>query len=81
MEIRKFKVLAFFLLAYLLFYDGVNTIASMASAFGESVLRINQSMNIMLLVDGQYRCCSNDIRIWKTRCCKRHKICIDGGTS
>ncbi|MEC7704451.1 MAG: MFS transporter, partial [Candidatus Thermoplasmatota archaeon] len=50
LEIRKFKVLAFFLVAYLLFYDGVNTIASMASAFGESVLRINTSMNIMLLL-------------------------------
>jgi len=50
MEIRKFKVLAFFLVAYLLFYDGVNTIASMASAFGESVLRLNPSMNVMLLL-------------------------------
>ena len=49
-EIRKFKVLAFFLLAYLLFYDGVNTIASMASAFGESALRLNPSMNVMLLL-------------------------------
>ncbi|MDP6899558.1 MAG: MFS transporter [Candidatus Thalassarchaeaceae archaeon] len=50
MEIRKFKVLAFFLIAYLLFYDGVNTIASMASAFGDSVLRLNQQMNIILLL-------------------------------
>ncbi len=50
LEIRKFKVLAFFLLAYLLFYDGVNTIASMASAFGDSVLRLNQQMNIILLL-------------------------------
>jgi UMF1 family MFS transporter len=49
-EIRKFKVLAFFLIAYLLFYDGVNTIAAMASAFGESVLRLNPSMNVMLLL-------------------------------
>jgi UMF1 family MFS transporter len=49
-EIKKFKVLAMFLIAYLLFYDGVNTIASMASAFGESVLRIDQSMNIILLL-------------------------------
>ena len=49
-EIRKFKVLALFLLAYLLFYDGVNTIAAMASAFGDSVLRLNQSMNVMLLL-------------------------------
>jgi UMF1 family MFS transporter len=49
-EIRKFRVLAFFLLAYLLFYDGVNTIASMASAFGDSVLRLDQKMNIMLLL-------------------------------
>lgn len=49
-EIRRFKVLAFFLLAYLLFYDGVNTINGMASAFGESVLRINPVMNIALLL-------------------------------
>ena len=49
-EIKRFKVLAYFLLAYLLFYDGVNTIASMATAFGESVLRLNQSMNVMLLL-------------------------------
>ncbi len=49
-EIKKFKVLAFFLVAYLLFYDGVNTIASMASAFGESVLRLNTDMNVKLLL-------------------------------
>jgi|LWDU01.1.fsa_nt_gi UMF1 family MFS transporter len=49
-EIKKFKVLAMFLIAYLLFYDGVNTIASMASAFGDSVLRLDQKMNIMLLL-------------------------------
>ncbi|MGB1955488.1 MAG: MFS transporter, partial [Candidatus Poseidoniaceae archaeon] len=49
-EIRKFKVLAFFLIAYLLFYDGVNTIASMASAFGESILRLDPSMNVILLL-------------------------------
>lgn len=49
-EIKRFKVLALFLIAYLLFYDGVNTIASMASAFGESVLRIDTSMNVMLLL-------------------------------
>ena len=49
-EIRKFKVLGLFLFAYLLFYDGVNTIASMAAAFGESVLRLDPSMNIMLLL-------------------------------
>lgn len=49
-EVKRFKVLAYFLLAYLLFYDGVNTIASMASAFGESVLRLNPSMNVILLL-------------------------------
>ena len=49
-EVKKFKVLALFLVAYLLFYDGVNTIASMASAFGQSVLRIDQSMNVLLLL-------------------------------
>ncbi|MDG1546746.1 MAG: MFS transporter [Candidatus Poseidoniaceae archaeon] len=49
-EIKKFKVLATYLFAYLMFYDGVNTINGMASAFGESVLRINPSMNIALLL-------------------------------
>tara|TARA_Y100001954_G_scaffold57605_1_gene62165 strand:+ start:7484 stop:9565 length:2082 start_codon:yes stop_codon:yes gene_type:complete len=49
-EVKRFKVLAYFLLAYLLFYDGVNTIASMASAFGESVLRLDPSMNVILLL-------------------------------
>ncbi len=49
-EIKKFRVLALYLVAYLLFYDGVNTIASMASVFGEVVLRINESMNIALLL-------------------------------
>ena len=33
-----------------MFYDGVNTINGMASAFGESVLRINPAMNIALLL-------------------------------
>ena len=49
-EIKKFRILALYLVAYLLFYDGVNTIASMASVFGEVVLRINKQMNIVLLL-------------------------------
>lgn len=49
-EIRKFKVLALFLVGYLLFFDGVNTINGMASAFGASVLRLNPVMNIALLL-------------------------------
>jgi len=49
-EIKKFRVLATYLFAYLMFYDGVNTINGMASAFGESVLRINPNMNIALLL-------------------------------
>ena len=39
-----------YLLAYLLFYDGVNTIASMASAYGDSVLRLSLQLNIYLLL-------------------------------
>ncbi len=49
-EVRKFKVLAIYLLSYLLFFDGINTIGGMASAFGDSVLRINPSMNFVLLL-------------------------------
>lgn len=49
-EIKRFKILAMYLLAYLLFYDGVNTIASMASAYGDSVLRLSLQLNIYLLL-------------------------------
>ena len=49
-EIKKFKILAMYLLAYLLFYDGVNTIASMASAYGDSVLRLSLQLNNYLLL-------------------------------
>ena len=49
-EVRKFKVLAIFLASYLLFYDGINTINSMATAFGDSVLRLNPAMNFVLLL-------------------------------
>jgi MFS family permease len=49
-EIRKFKVLAIYLASYLLFFDGINTIGGMASAFGDSVLRLNPTMNFVLLL-------------------------------
>ena len=49
-EVRKFKILAIYLLSFLLFFDGINTIGGMASAFGDSVLRINPSMNFVLLL-------------------------------
>ena len=49
-EIRKFKILAIYLASYLLFFDGINTIGGMASAFGDSVLRLNPTMNFVLLL-------------------------------
>lgn len=49
-EIKKFRILTLYLVAYLLFFDGVNTIASMASVFGEVVLRLDEKMNIVLLL-------------------------------
>lgn len=49
-EIKKFRILTLYLVAYLLFFDGVNTIASMASVFGEVVLRLDKKMNIVLLL-------------------------------
>ena len=52
-EIKKFKVLALYLVAYLLFYDGVNTVNGIASAFAETVLRIDPVMNIVLLLTVQ----------------------------
>jgi len=49
-EIRRFRILAIFLGSYLLFYDGLNTIGGMATAFGDSVLRIDPKMNFVLLL-------------------------------
>ncbi len=49
-EIKKYKQLAIFLLAYLLFYDGINTIGGLAAAFAESVLRLSQQMNFVLIL-------------------------------
>ena len=49
-EIKKFKVLAIYLVSYLLFFDGINTIGGMAAAFGETVLRLNPTMTFVLLL-------------------------------
>jgi len=49
-EIRKFKILAIYLASYLMFFDGINTIGGMASAFGDSVLRLDPTMNFVLLL-------------------------------
>ena len=49
-EIKKYKQLAIFLVAYLLFYDGINTIGGLAAAFAESVLRLSQQMNFVLIL-------------------------------
>jgi UMF1 family MFS transporter len=49
-EIKKFKILAIYLASYLMFFDGINTIGGMASAFGDSVLRLNPTMNFVLLL-------------------------------
>ena len=49
-EIKKYRSLSIFLVSYLLFFDGVNTIGGVASAYGESVLRLSQTMNFVLLL-------------------------------
>ena len=49
-EIKKYKQLVIFLLAYLLFYDGINTIGGLAAAFAESVLRLSQQVNFVLIL-------------------------------
>ena len=49
-EIKKYKSLSIFLVSYLLFFDGVNTIGGMAAAYGESVLRLSTTMNFVLLL-------------------------------
>ena len=49
-EVKKYKSLSIFLVSYLLFFDGVNTIGGMAAAYGESVLRLSTTMNFVLLL-------------------------------
>ena len=49
-EIKKYRSLSIFLVSYLLFFDGVNTIGGMAAAYGESVLRLSTTMNFVLLL-------------------------------
>ena len=48
-EIRRYKVLSLFMCGYLLFYDGVNAIGVYA-AYADSVLRIDFTMNFVLLL-------------------------------
>ena len=49
-EIRRYRVLTLFMCGYLLFYDGVNAIGGLAAAYADSVLRIDFSMNFVLLL-------------------------------
>ena len=49
-EIRRYKVLTLFMCGYLLFYDGVNAIGGLAAAYADSVLRIDFTMNFVLLL-------------------------------
>ena len=49
-NILKFKQLLIFLLAYLLFYDGVNTIASISGAYGSQVLKLPATMSAALFL-------------------------------
>jgi len=49
-EIRRYRVLTLFMIGYLLFYDGINAIGGLAAAYADSVLRIDISMNFVLLL-------------------------------
>ena len=60
----EFPVLFLFIIAYLLFYDGVNTINGMASAFGESVLENQSNNEHCFTVNSKFCRCSNEYCIW-----------------
>ena len=49
-EIRRYRILTLFMIGYLLFYDGINAIGGLAAAYADSVLRIDFSMNFVLLL-------------------------------
>ena len=49
-NIKKYKQIIIFLFAYLLFYDGTNTIATMANAYGTQVLRLPGTMSAGLIL-------------------------------
>ncbi len=49
-EIRAFPVLTFYLIAYLLFIDGVNTVINMAAVFGADELGVALMFNILVIL-------------------------------
>ena len=49
-EIRKYRVLVIYLLAYLLFYDVLHTVGGVASSFAENDLRLPVMMNFALIL-------------------------------
>ena len=49
-QILRFRVFFTFLIGYLLFFDGINTVNGIASAFLTSVMRINTTVTIALVL-------------------------------
>mgnify|MGYP001370936769 CR=1 FL=1 len=49
-EIKKFRILVIYLLAYLLFYDVLHTVGGVASSFAENDLRLPVLMNFALIL-------------------------------
>ncbi|RAH06401.1 MAG: hypothetical protein CMA00_002355 [Methanobacteriota archaeon] len=49
-EVRKYRILVIYLLAYLLFYDVLHTVGGVASSFAENDLRLPVVMNIALIL-------------------------------
>jgi MFS transporter, UMF1 family len=53
-HLRQFRMLFLFLLAFLLYNDGVETVIAMASPFGTEVLKMSQSQLITMLLLVQF---------------------------
>ena len=53
-NVRHYKMLFLFLLAFLLYNDGVETVIAMSSSFGTDVLRMDQQQLIVMLLIVQF---------------------------
>jgi len=53
-EFKRFKMLLIYLVAYLMFNDGIQTVLSIAGAFGADVLGVGLTANIMVILIIQF---------------------------
>ena len=62
---KNYSQLFLFLIAYFLFFDGVNTIASIAVSFGTDEFRLSQAASGLFRNCSKSNCSPNDDNFWQ----------------